>query len=137
MSSSKNVGRFGVIGLTFIAGLAVVSSVSLVIGYMRVTGNEDGGGTLVAAGLFLLLVDVALVVGLATTRAERVKKTYHLLQAMVGEHGIVKDDIPAQGKGVVLVRNELWSATSASELPSGSPVKIVKIEGILLYVEGE
>jgi membrane protein implicated in regulation of membrane protease activity len=96
-----------------------------------------GGGTLVAAGLILLLVDVALVVGLATTRAERVKKTYHRLQAMVGEQGIVKDAIPAHGKGVVLVRNELWSATSSTKLPSGSLVKIVKIEGIILYVEGE
>ena len=137
MSGSKNVGRFGVIGLTFIAGLAVVSAASLIFGYLRVTNSEEGGGTLVAAGLVLLLVDVALVVGLATTRAERVKKTYHRLQSMVGEHGIVKDSIPAQGKGVVLVRNELWSATSSSGLPSGSSVKIVKIEGILLYVEGE
>ncbi len=92
---------------------------------------------MIIAGLLLLLVDVALVVGLATTRAERVKKTYHRLQAMVGEQGIVKDAIPAHGKGVVLVRNELWSATSSSELPSGSLVNIVKIEGLLLYVEGK
>ena len=137
MSASRNVGRFGVIGLTFITGVALVCVISLVIGYMRVIGNQQGGGTLVAVGLLFLLVDVALVVGLATTRAERVKKTYHRLQAMVGEQGIVKDVIPAHGKGVVLVRNELWSATSSTKLPSGSLVKIVKIEGIILYVEGE
>jgi membrane protein implicated in regulation of membrane protease activity len=137
MQSNRNVGRFGVIGLTFITGLALLCAGSLIIGYMRLIGNEAGGGTLVAAGFLFLLVDVALVVGLATTRAERVKKTYHRLQAMVGEQGIVKDTIPAHGKGVVLVRNELWSATSSSELRSGSLVKIVKIEGILLYVEGE
>ena len=137
MAGSRNVGRFGVIGLAFITGLALVCVVSLIIGYLRVIDNEEGGGTLIIAGLLLLLVDVALVVGLATTRAERVKKTYHRLQAMVGEQGIVKDAIPAHGKGVVLVRNELWSATSSSELPSGSLVNIVKIEGLLLYVEGK
>jgi membrane protein implicated in regulation of membrane protease activity len=137
MQSSRNVGRFGVIGLTFITGLGLVCVASIIIGYIRVMGNEGGGGTLVAAGFLLLLVDVALVVGLATTRAERVRKSYHRLQAMVGEQGVVKDTIAAHGKGVVLVRNELWSATSASELASGSRVKIVKIEGILLYVEGE
>jgi membrane protein implicated in regulation of membrane protease activity len=137
MQSNRNVGRFGVIGLAFITVLGLVCAASVIIGYMRVIGNEGGGATLVAAGFLLLLVDVALVVGLATTRAERVKKTYHRLQALVGEQGVVKDTIPAHGKGVVLVRNELWSATSASELASGSPVKIVKIEGILLHVEGE
>jgi membrane protein implicated in regulation of membrane protease activity len=137
MQSSKNVGRFGVIGLAFVTGLGLVCAASIIIGYMRVMGNEGGGGTLLAAGFLLLFVDVALVVGLATTRAERVKKSYHRLQAMVGEQGIVRDTIPAHGKGVVLVRNELWTATSASELASGSPVKIVKIEGIILHVEGE
>jgi membrane protein implicated in regulation of membrane protease activity len=136
MPGSRNVGRFGVIGLTFITGLALVCMVSLIIGYIRVIDNEEGGGTLVTVGLLLLLVDIALVVGLATTRAERVKKTYHRLQAMVGEQGVVKSAIPAHGKGVVLVRDELWSATCSSDLPSGSMVNIVKIEGILLHVEG-
>jgi membrane protein implicated in regulation of membrane protease activity len=109
----------------------------IAIGYERVLDAQEGGGTLVVGGLVILLVDFAIVVGLASTRVKRVEKAYHRIPALVGEEGMVKERIPAEGRGVVLVRNELWTATSSSELPPGSRIKIVKTDGVLLYVEGE
>ena len=79
------------IGLAFIGGLAAVGLVSLALGYLRVQASQEGGGTLVAGGLLLLLVDIAVVVGLATTRVSRVEKAYHRIPAMVGEEGTVKE----------------------------------------------
>ncbi|HVP22386.1 MAG TPA: NfeD family protein [Conexivisphaerales archaeon] len=137
MASSRKAGRFGFMALSFIAALALLGVAISAVGFMRITGNEGGGLTLLAGGLLLLLVDFAVVVGLATTRVARVEKTYHRVPAMVGHGGIVKERIPANGRGVVLVQNELWTASSERELPPGTRIKIVKTDGILLYVEGE
>ena len=117
--------------------IALVGVASIAVGYTRVAMTQGGGGSLVIGGFLLILVDIAVFVGLASTRVTPVAKTYHRIPAMVGEEGVVRERIPAQGRGVVLVRNELWTATSSRELSLGSRIKIVKTDGILLYVEGE
>jgi membrane protein implicated in regulation of membrane protease activity len=136
VEGNRRVGRFGALSWAIIGGLAVLSVALIAVGYARMEANQSGGGTLLSGGLLFAFVDVALVVGLATTMVTRVGKRYHRLEGMVGEEGVVKETIPAGGKGVVLLRHELWSATSANELVAGTRVKIIKIEGILLHVEG-
>ena len=136
MSSSWSV-RYGSRAVAFILGLAALGLICAFVGYMRMAANQGGGGTLIVGGLLVLLVDFAVVFGLATTRVARVEKSYHRVPALVGEGGIVKERIPANGRGVVLVRNELWTATSGTELLPGGRIKIVKTDGIVLYVVGE
>jgi len=54
---------------------------------------------------------------------------------LIGEEGIVRRKIPAGGTGIVLVRSELWSATSEEEIEEGSRVKVIDISGLRLIVK--
>jgi len=127
--------RIGVRAPVLLAGFALIGIACVLVGYQRIVGGEVGGGTLLVGGVLILLVLIAVFVGLASSRMTSVTKTYHRIPAMIGEDGVVKETIPAGRRGVVLVRNELWSATSASEILVGTRIKIVKTDGILLYVE--
>jgi membrane protein implicated in regulation of membrane protease activity len=128
--------RFGAYSIAFFVVLLAMGLAAVATGLARVSSNEGGGSTLVVGGMLLLLVDVVVFVGLASTRVSRVEKKYHRMEAMVGEEGVVKEGIRPYGRGVVLLRHELWSATSEEELAPGTRVRIVKIDGLLLFVEG-
>jgi membrane-bound serine protease (ClpP class) len=54
-------------------------------------------------------------------------------QAMIGEEGVAKSDINLEGK--VLVHGEYWNASSAKPIPSGSRVRVTKVQGLKLEVE--
>jgi membrane protein implicated in regulation of membrane protease activity len=57
-------------------------------------------------------------------------------QSMIGERGIAKERLAP--KGYVQVRGELWRAEiidGGPEIEMGQPVKIVKMEGLTLFVE--
>ncbi len=52
---------------------------------------------------------------------------------LVGEIGIVKEDIMPEGK--VFVHGELWNATSKNRINSGAKVRVIKVINLMLYVE--
>ena len=57
-------------------------------------------------------------------------------RSMVGEHGIAKERLAPSG--YVQVHGELWRGVKIDEGPPiemGQPVKIVKMEGLTLFVE--
>ena len=57
-------------------------------------------------------------------------------RSMIGERGIAKERLAP--KGYVQVRGELWRAEiieGASAIEMGQPVKIVKMDGLTLFVE--
>jgi len=100
----------------------------------RILSNEVGGGTFLLLGVILIVTSILITVGIATTRIDRITKRYHNLSSYVGKNGIVKEKIPAGGRGVVLVENELWTAFSNDEINEGELVTIVNIEGVTLIV---
>ncbi len=53
--------------------------------------------------------------------------------AMIGEVGVAKTDIHEEGK--VMVRGEYWNAFSDRPIPTGSRVRVVKVEGLRVQVE--
>ena len=54
---------------------------------------------------------------------------------LVGRHGIVTDTIdPTVGAGRVNVGGEDWAARSADPIPSGTKIKVVGADGIVLEV---
>jgi membrane-bound serine protease (ClpP class) len=60
------------------------------------------------------------------------------VQAMIGENAeAIEDFTPAgeAGKGRVRYRGELWTARSNSPLRAGQMTRIVKVEGLTLWVE--
>jgi membrane protein implicated in regulation of membrane protease activity len=136
MEKKAEVRRFGPLSLSLIILLAAVGIISSYLGASRTISNTPGGGTLLLLGVVSLLGCAFISVGIASTRVERVEKKYHSLRSLVGKEGFVKEQIPAGGKGVVLVENELWSATSPEEIPAGKRVKIVNIEDLTVHVVG-
>ncbi len=56
-------------------------------------------------------------------------------EELLGEHGIVTTEIPAGGEGLIRIHGELWRASAMSDLPEGSPVRVLRMEGLKLVVE--
>ena len=61
------------------------------------------------------------------------------LQVDVGNTVILSDNLPARGEGKINYQGVPWSAVNleSTELGKGTVVKIVKTEGIKLYVQRE
>ena len=53
---------------------------------------------------------------------------------IAGEVGEVVTEVDRHGKGVVRVRSELWSAKSEEHLPTGTKVRVTRVEGLLAWV---
>ena len=56
-------------------------------------------------------------------------------EEMLTEQGIVVSPIQAGAEGMIRIHGELWRAVSAHPVPEGKPVRVLKIEGLKLYVE--
>jgi membrane-bound serine protease (ClpP class) len=53
---------------------------------------------------------------------------------MVGETGVAKSVVSPEG-GHVFVHGELWSASSAAEIPVGTRVRVTAVDGLRITVE--
>jgi len=126
--------KFTAYSLLLILLIAISGIAISILGVERMISNEVGGGTFLLLGVILIVTSILITVGIATTRIDRITKRYHNLSSYVGKNGIVKEKIPAGGRGVVLVENELWTAFSNDEINEGELVTIVNIEGVTLIV---
>ncbi len=54
-------------------------------------------------------------------------------KGLVGEIGVVKEDIMPEGK--VFVHGELWNATSKNRISKGAKVRVIKVVNLVLDVE--
>jgi membrane-bound serine protease (ClpP class) len=60
------------------------------------------------------------------------------VEQLIGEHGEVTQPVPAAGEiltGMVRVHGELWRARAAAAIPAGVTVRVVRVEGLTLFVE--
>jgi membrane-bound serine protease (ClpP class) len=56
-------------------------------------------------------------------------------EELIGSHGVAIAQLPAGGVGMVRVHGELWSAESAQPVQEGETVRVLRVEGLKLYVE--
>ncbi len=56
-------------------------------------------------------------------------------EELLGEEGLVTAEIPAGGQGMIRIHGELWRATSKGDLPEGSAVRVLHVDGLKLVVE--
>ncbi len=56
-------------------------------------------------------------------------------EEMLTEQGIVVSPIQPGAEGMIRIHGELWRAVSTQPVPEGKPVRVLKIEGLKLYVE--
>lgn len=56
-------------------------------------------------------------------------------EELIGAEGVVTSDLPAGGVGMIRVHGELWRAAAQSHVAEGTPVRILRVEGLKLIVE--
>jgi membrane-bound serine protease (ClpP class) len=114
--------------------LTVAGVVSLLLGSMMLFKNTAGG---IALSLQVLLTTVGLVsaffiaVAFLVVRAH-VSRPRTGEEGLIGEEGVVKRPLTPEGK--VFVHGELWRATAASPIETGTRVNVVGVRGLVLEV---
>jgi membrane-bound serine protease (ClpP class) len=56
-------------------------------------------------------------------------------EELIGAQGVVVSSMAGGGEGMIRIHGELWRAVSAQPLPEGKPVRVLRVEGLKLYVE--
>ncbi len=56
-------------------------------------------------------------------------------EQMVGGAGKVREAIAPGREGLVFFQSELWRATAKVEIPTGTAVRVLRVDGLVLYVE--
>jgi membrane-bound serine protease (ClpP class) len=98
--------------------------------------DTDVPGMNIALPLITAIATVGglVIVGIAYVAARSMRRPVVTgVQGMIGDHAEVIQDFA--GTGRVRYRGELWSARSDTELRTGQMARIVKVEGLTLWVE--
>jgi len=117
--------------------LALGGVLSLVLGVLMLfdkeaTGVEVDWGVMVP--IIAAVSGFFLAVTWLVTRAHRARPTTGAL-GMVGETGVVKEVSLSGEQGKVLTHGELWAAHFLRPVAVGDRVKVVSVEGLVLFVE--
>ncbi len=121
------VPSFGILGVGGVAAI-VIGSIMLVdrdVPGMEVSYEWIGGIAGVSAVIMLIILTM---VG-RSLRMPRIASD----QAMVGLNGRVMQSLPSGGQ--VSISGEIWNVHSEQALTPGQTVKVVKQQGLTLYVE--
>lgn len=57
------------------------------------------------------------------------------MEELIGAQGIAVSSLRAGVEGMIRIHGELWNAVSAQPAPEGAAVRVLRIEGLKLYVE--
>jgi membrane-bound serine protease (ClpP class) len=57
------------------------------------------------------------------------------MEELIGAEGVAVSALRAGVEGMIRIHGELWGAISSQSAPEGSPVRVLRIEGLKLYVE--
>lgn len=86
-------------------------------------------------GGFAALGGLVVLIGFSAARVARIRRK-PISEQLVGAVGIAKTDVGEVQPGVVYVAGEDWTAFSIRGLiPGGKRVRVVRVEGLKLYVE--
>jgi membrane-bound serine protease (ClpP class) len=56
-------------------------------------------------------------------------------EELIGAEGVVINPLPSGAEGMIRVHGELWRAESVQPVPEGKTVRILRVDGLKLYVE--
>ncbi|MGC1907226.1 MAG: nodulation protein NfeD [Candidatus Acidiferrum sp.] len=56
-------------------------------------------------------------------------------EEMIGAEGVVVTPLAASTEGMIRIHGELWQAVSTQPVPEGKSVRVLRIDGLKLYVE--
>ncbi len=80
-------------------------------------------------------VPLGLITAFLMTLVVQARRKKSMLgpQGLVGEVGVARTPLAPEGK--VFIQGELWNAIASAQIGSGEPVRVNKVDGLLLYVE--
>ncbi|MBC7226708.1 MAG: hypothetical protein H5T61_05690 [Thermoflexales bacterium] len=114
-------------------GLTLAAVIGLVVGSVLLFRPGEGvalspwvvaGATVISAGLFGWVFRLAV-------RAQRLAAKTGT-QTIVGAEGVATT--PIDPTGTVQVRSELWTAVADAPIPTGTPIRVVAVEGLRVRV---
>lgn len=125
--ATPGFGAFGIAGLILVS--IGVSLITIMLPQATPSVVYPIAGVLGAtAGFFL-------IIGFSAAKAARLKRKDYREQ-LKGMIGYAKTDIDEINPGVTYVFNEDWTSYSVKgKIPAGSKVRVVKVEGLKIYVE--
>ena len=117
--------------------LAAGGIVSMLLGAMFLIRSPlTAGGVSLGVALSVTLPFAVLTVFLMRlVLRSRSWKNQTGREEMIGAQGTVVTPLPGGAEGMIRVHGELWRAISNQPVPEGKPVRVVKMDGLKLYVE--
>ena len=94
-------------------------------------GGVSGGVALAGTVPFAVLAVVLMRLVLRS----RKWKSATGKEELIGAHGVAMAQLPAGAVGMIRVHGELWRAESSRPVQEGETVRILRVEGLKLYVE--
>ncbi len=85
-----------------------------------------------------LLVSIVLLLSTRPVlkRVLKIKNVATNFDRLIEQTGTVTEDIiPSENVGQIKIMGQIWSAKSETEIPKGSNVKVIKIEGVKAIVQ--
>jgi membrane-bound serine protease (ClpP class) len=124
-------------GVLGVGGTVAMLLGALMLVHSPLTGAGVSLGVALGATLPFAVITVALMrlvlrsqTGMPQTGVEQLMRDVgHVTQAIDGGAG------NKPGHGMVRVRGELWRATSTKAIPEGTQVRVLRVDGLTLYVE--
>jgi membrane-bound serine protease (ClpP class) len=111
--------------------------VSMLLGAMFLIRSPltAGGVSLGVAVAVTLPFALLCVILMRLVLRSRKWKTTTGREEMIGAQGVVIAPLADGAEGMIRVHGELWRAFSSQPLTEGKPVRVVRIDGLKLYVE--
>jgi membrane-bound serine protease (ClpP class) len=111
--------------------------ISMLLGAMFLIRSPlTAGGVSLGIAVAVTLPFAALTVFLMRlVLRSRKWKTSTGREEMIGAQGIVVSPLAGGAEGMIRIHGELWRAVSAQPVQEGKSVRVLKIEGLKLYVE--
>jgi membrane-bound serine protease (ClpP class) len=95
----------------------------------------SGGVSIGVALAGTLPFGVLAVVLMRLVLRSRQWKTATGKEELIGAHGVAVAPLAAGAEGMIRVHGELWRAESSQPVREGETVKVLRVEGLKLYVE--
>jgi membrane-bound serine protease (ClpP class) len=117
--------------------LAVGGIVAMILGAMFLIRSPltTGGVSLGVALAATLPFAVITVFLMRLVLRSRDWKTTTGREEMIGAEGIAVSGLSAGAEGMIRVHGELWRAYSPQSVPAGAAVRVLRVDGLKLYVE--
>ncbi len=117
--------------------LTVAGVISLILGSLMLFKSADPAirvslELIISMAVFTLVVVTFLVSMVIRSHRAQVATG---AEGLLHKHGVTRTQVGRRGK--VFVHGEIWNASADEEIPAGSPVEIVSVDGLTLRVRLE